>query len=342
MTEAANPPSTNRGVTNPKPQTLERPFFDWFQGMITGEFQAVQASILKAFDGFYDDLRSTQYGHKGVFVQRGWQHGLELVRDGRVILNLAYGGQNSQHGVFYKATGHSAKGVASILQDVFNTDLDMTIATPELTLMVSRVDVAFDAIGSFESVIDQVIPVTKDLGLKVSQAGDWITGGEDGRTLYIHMNKDTKMRIYEKGKEQRIKGEDPEAPLDWIRFEIETHSPKGKQNKLFKRIMAGQTPKAIYQSFAPFVSVTQAAGFGDLRFEHIQKTLKPELTDSDQKDINMINQYGSHLLDRFSTPDQLRTFLSKLYPDPDQLPKYLRPFMFDHVEQVNYLRHGEY
>lgn len=107
----------------------------------------------------------------------------------------------------------------------------------------TRVDAAIDWVE--EGLFDTLAPLFKqfaqDKGLSISTPGDWVRG--QGRTLYIGSRSSAVMvRLYEKGYEQRKKGDDA-APLDWVRFEVEVKFKKAQQ----KRAIAGFQPFQFFQ-----------------------------------------------------------------------------------------------
>lgn len=330
--QKVHPPYTNRGVTNPNTPNPMKPFYDWFQGTITGDWLPLQERLLALLEGKYDTLKSTQYGHKGVFIQRGWKYGFEFIREGRVILSLSYGGQNSRYGIGFKATGRTSMELATLLQGEFIEYQDgvmqvdfSTSSKLDGVLTVSRMDVAIDAVGDFDSIVKQVKPLALDLGMDLDVAGDWLVDGSPkGRTLYIKRTNSDKMRIYEKGKEQRTKGEDPEAPLDWVRFEIQINSPKGKQNKHFKLVMAGQTPLAVLESYKEYVSTLNAVGGAEFEYKAIQRTLKPKPTTAEEKRHNMIVQYSQTLQDCLESPKEVLRLATDLVGGLENLPPWLQ------------------
>lgn len=92
----------------------------------------------------------------------------------------------------------------------------------------SRMDVAFDVIkdNAWEELLAAALSVAKEKRITSSTVGDWITG-QRGRTLYLGSKTSThRVRLYEKGKEQREKRLIPDASTDWVRFEVQVRPPK--------------------------------------------------------------------------------------------------------------------
>jgi hypothetical protein len=339
----AKPPHTNRGVTNPKNplpnDTHKEPFFDWFEGRIIGEFDLVETRLLTLLSKEFDEIQYSKFGSKKVFIQRGWQHGFALVKDNRVIFSLSYGGLNSKYGNAFRTTGSNAEKIGKLLQSEFDNDLSGN----EPELLVSRIDVAIDIRADFLEVIELARTQVEPYGLKLNQMGDWLSDENvDGRTLYLLWTENTKMRIYEKGKQQRKTGEDENAPLDWIRLEIEIKAPKGKHNKLFKQIMAGQTPLAVWQSYEAYVDIVKATGIAEMDYIPIQRTEKLLASDFDRKHAHMVIQYGKVLREGLNSPQYLSRLIADVFPLEEDIPEHLKVLLFEHLERLQYLKNGEY
>lgn len=125
--------------------------------------------------------------------------------------------------VHVQATGEAAESVVEILRRLWPEHL------------VSRADVAYDVIdpGSFERLYGQVhgLARTPREGRRVSTstAGDWIDC-EDGRTFYAGgVSSRVRVRVYEKGHEQRAKDPGSRAPLDWTRVEWQLRPSSGQK-----------------------------------------------------------------------------------------------------------------
>jgi hypothetical protein len=337
------PPSTNRGVTYPKNSnthvTTIEPFFDWFQGLIVGQYEEVEKRLLTALHGRFDEIRYSKHGGKNVFIQRGWQRGMDLRKDNVLIFSISYGGQNGKHGNWFKTTGSNAKEIGVILQGEFGCEANCE----EPELLVSRIDVAIDVRADFMEIVNSARTQVEKFGLRINTMGDWLSDENvDGRTLYLIWTANTKMRIYEKGKQMRGSGEDENAPLDWIRLEIEIHAPDGTQSKLFKQIMAGQTPQAVWQSYLAYLEVLNATGIAEMDYIPIKRNIKLVASDFDRKQANMVNQYGNQLRDGFNSPEYLSRLIVDLYPMEEDIPDHLKLFLFEHLEQQQFLKHGEY
>lgn len=336
-----NPPSTNRGVTqnhnpssNSKVLHVSKPFFDWFEGMIKGEFDDIFIRLQRTLSSEFDEIQGTKYGHK-IYPQRGWQHSFCFLKNNDPVLTISYGGQNSIHGIYYKTTSSNAMKIATILQNefIFNTDSPI--------LIISRIDVAIDMIGDYQTIVDIALRFRDNFQVKTN--GDWtVKDDPNGKTLYLQLNQKLEVRIYEKGKELRVKDKDSNAPLNLIRFELQMRKPKGSNNKLFGSIMAGATPKEILDQYLPFVEILKSIGVPNINFNPIKWTKKMTPSSFDLKTDNMIKQYGKHLSQIFATKGSANIFLAKLFPNELDIPDHLKTLLFQHIKELNFLKHGEY
>lgn len=93
---------------------------------------------------------------------------------------------------------------------------------------ITRVDIAIDFQGDFESYYRLCSEFRKKRGVKSSTVGDW-EDGEDGRTYYIGSRKsESYIRLYEKGKERACRGIEG-VPPDLLRLELEFKPTKLKR-----------------------------------------------------------------------------------------------------------------
>jgi hypothetical protein len=125
--------------------------------------------------------------------------------------------------VHVQATSEAAESIVEVLRRVWPLHL------------VSRADVAYDVVdpGSFERLYGQVhaLARTPREGGRVSTStvGDWLDG-EDGRTFYAGgVSSRVRVRVYEKGHEQRAKDPGSKAPLDWTRVEWQLRPSSGQK-----------------------------------------------------------------------------------------------------------------
>lgn len=337
------PPSTNRGVTKPKPPNPINVRYDWFEGHVKLDIEQVIADLSRALEGQYDQCLSSSTS-KEVYHQRGWAYAYQFVKDESPILTLSYGGQNHDVGVHFKTTGSCSHDMATVLKNLYLPDDSFDPFAPAL-MICNRVDLAIDVFCDYNEAVERCTVIGQDLGFTFGTAGDWISKNpETGRTLYLHRTKTDKMRIYEKGKEQRDKGIDPNAPLDWVRFELEIRAPKGKQNKIFKSIMAGIEPLTLLQSYQGYVELVNTLGYDTLEYCHISRSKKPQPTSMERGLTNMDNQYHKVLEHYLETPESFAKLILFLHPDPTTMPDHLKKTKagFIALEEDIYLKHGEY
>ncbi len=305
------PPYTNRGVTHPTQNLVTQatePFFDWYEGRIVNGFDDTFSKLCRVLDGYYDEIKDTSKGQKVKFRQRGWQHAVEFIKGNRCILSLSYGGQNSCHGIFFRTTGHNAKPISLKLQNLYQIKYSFS-------LLVSRVDVAIDMKGDFKQIAQTALSFRDDFK-QINTLGDWtVEDDPNGKTLYLHMTKNVFIRIYEKGKEQRIKGEDENAPLDWVRFELQVKKPEGSNAKMFSTVMASQTAKNVLSGFKQPVNILTALGYTNLTHVPINTTRKAKMSDFDTKTSNLRNQYGKHLQQLLFNERKFKKLILDSLPD---------------------------
>lgn len=200
----SQPPYTNRGVPSVPP--LSR--FDWYQASFEGAADSVAALFLRDFGGSFTDI-------KGVNT---YEFGLR--HDGQSF-SLFWGGRNT--GIFAVASGGDAHHLAEWIRANF----------PEHR--VSRADVAIDFRGqSIEGLVAITEPIARKARASVIFVGDPDPKSGKGRTWYFgSKSSDVRVRIYEKGLEQRAKGVE-DSPEDWVRFEGQFRPRKERKAKAAK------------------------------------------------------------------------------------------------------------
>lgn len=176
--------------------------FDWYQATLTGVRNVDEVAARLVHGSGSLTLRTGHGGYNRPKSLRG-----ELASGGSIA--VYFGDDLDVHVV---GTSSASPHVAAVLREHF----------PVHT--VSRVDVAldFDQPGAFDRLWRTVHGLaTGREGRRVgtSTAGDWIDG-IDGRTLYAGGPKSRlRIRVYEKGHEQRAKHPDQSFSLDWARVE---------------------------------------------------------------------------------------------------------------------------
>ena len=160
-------------------------------------------------------------------------HGYDTVHDFGQI-KVLYGGHSGQFGVHVVI--HGGDSCQDIVQYFRKT-------YPEHR--PSRIDVCLDfqGPGSWDDLYQIAKLAAGRFGVKTRLYGDFINA-ESGRTIYLGTGNSThKVRVYEKGHEQRAKKANPEAPLDWVRSEIQVR-PTGHS----RASAASMTPDQVARS----------------------------------------------------------------------------------------------
>ncbi len=145
----------------------------------------------------------------------GWKRSFDM---GKSSGKFAIGGQRGTAFL-------SLPGSACALIPQASWEKLISLLRDEYKATITRWDGAvddFEGTHSIEWAVDQYRSGGFSSGgnrPSISQRGDWIGGGKDGRTFYIGKRKNGKLlRIYEKGKELG----DPES--SWVRHELELHN----------------------------------------------------------------------------------------------------------------------
>lgn len=216
---ALRPPPCNTGA-NPLFGSLT---WDWYQATIQGSGDAATCAntVMRAL-GMASPTAGRWKATRGLY---GYSQGaaLEGLEVGSVIVLW---GVNV--GVHVQATGAAAGFVVGYLREWWPEHL------------VSRADVAYDvdAPGSFERLYKRVHELARSGsasgGRKIGTetAGDWLDQ-ESGRTFYAGgRTSRLRVRVYEKGHEQRAKDENCGASLDWTRVEWQLRPSSGQKEWL--------------------------------------------------------------------------------------------------------------
>lgn len=173
--------------------------FDWYQATLPPEVEPLQVLRWASFVGESTPGKPMQ--------------GYEFCHDfGQ--LKVLYGGYTGKYGVHVIIHGGDA---CSELVDY------LRLSFPQHR--PSRIDVCLDFQGAdaWDDLYQLVTLTAGRFGVKPRLYGDFINA-ETGRTIYLGTGNSThKCRLYEKGHEQRAKKADSDAPLDWVRLEIQVH-----------------------------------------------------------------------------------------------------------------------
>jgi hypothetical protein len=192
------PPSCNTGASELT--------WDWYEVTIKGSSDALTRA-----NGVMSVLGSVVgpgSRWKAIRALHGYQAGQELLGVEVGALMVFYGAGD----VHVRASGAIAEPVCDLLRKWWPDHI------------VSRADVAYDVVsaGSFERLYKRVHHLARNnprAKVSTSTVGDWLDG-ELGRTFYAGGNSSRlRIRIYEKGHEQRAKDPLCDADLNWTRVE---------------------------------------------------------------------------------------------------------------------------
>lgn len=193
-----NPRLCNTGVQSANPPTKNNRNllrFDWYQASFKGQVSDAEALFIKAFGGEWRPDRG----------RHSYENGL---KHSEMAVFLMWGGQNQ--GIFLQVSGEDSEDVALWVRANFPEHL------------VSRADVCLDFIGAnaFDELAGTIEPIARKAGASVTLIGDPDPATMKGRTFYYGSRKssDVFVRMYEKGLEQKVKGNETANP-EWVRFE---------------------------------------------------------------------------------------------------------------------------
>lgn len=192
------PPLCNTGASGLR--------WDWYQATIRGGSESVTSGNAV----MWRLLAVAEDGGRWRPVRPlyGYTSGAELLGVLVGSVRVFWGGED----VHVQATGAVADTVAEVLREEWPDHI------------VSRADVAHDVVeaGGFERMWRRVHTLARENPrgkVSTSTAGDWIDG-ELGRTFYAGgTGSRLRVRVYEKGHEQRAKDPGCGADLNWVRVE---------------------------------------------------------------------------------------------------------------------------
>ena len=180
--------------------------FDWYQATVSAD----PDHVLRALEA---EFSAESRGSRGFW---GYQNCSELVVGEDVRARVLHGGAIARPHVLM--SGSEAPPLAAALRDLWPSGHE-----------VARMDACedFDGPGTWDRLVEPLLRIADERQLSIDQAGDWHRL-EAGRTLYVGSPKSAvRVRLYEKGKELRVKGIDPAASLDLCRLEVQVR-PQGK------------------------------------------------------------------------------------------------------------------
>lgn len=183
--------------------------FDWYSATIEAPAGAV-------IEGLAGALGATERDGK---PHNGYEHGIDLVRDGSTVARVWFGGNG----------GHPFAFASSDATDAFVDAL--RALWPEHR--VTRVDAAqdYDEPRAWDRLYGLAESFALSRGLAVDQAGDWLRL-EAGRTFYVGgRSSAVRLRVYEKGKQLRgeavLAGASPDSiSPDLVRVELQVRPDK--------------------------------------------------------------------------------------------------------------------
>lgn len=246
-------------------------FCDWYTATISDDILEALQLINDTFEvhnvgkGFRGYTNSSRVHYRSQGVQRYW--------------TLA---QNDDHSRMKPSIDGSSYSGA---------DLRGFLVGSEIPHETTRIDIATDFRGCFDSIADEVVEFGKANGLGLDRVGDWVYG-ENGRTQYIGSFKSaTYGRLYEKGKELQSKGF-KRAEDDYLRLEICLRPKKMKNGQKIAQFVASasledalSTSKWATELFNMLFGMKLAP----IRNEYLKNT------DLDLALEHMIAQYGKLL-----------------------------------------------
>lgn len=250
--------------------------FDWYGATLTDETDQDRVAARLLHDSGALGLSAGRGGFNYPFSYTG-------AFPGGGSLTIYYGKDKP---VYVQGTSSAAPHVAEVLRRIW----------PHHT--VSRVDVAFDVdeAGSFEKLWPAVHALTKGRAgkpIKSELAGDWLDA-LNGRTYYAGGRASAyRVRVYEKGHEQRASHPDQTFSLDWTRVEAQVRPAKSWD----KLAAASATPEELF-AWTPFgAAVIQV--IADLQLT----PQSPRRVDSTDPEYWLARQYGTVLTRWLLLPD---------------------------------------
>lgn len=185
---------TNDNSKQHFPQILPR--FDWYAATIQKEVEP--QTVLRWAQLFGDPTPFKSFNGYDTCFDFGQ-------------LKILYGGSNAPHGVHVIIHGGDAcQAAVESFREAFPDHFP------------TRIDVCIDFQGekAFQKLYSLLLKTKRKFGLISDQKGDWIDK-KRGRTFELGGKKSVyRVKLYEKGHEQRQKNVNPNAPLDWNRVEF--------------------------------------------------------------------------------------------------------------------------
>lgn len=192
---------------------------DWFQATIKDDPENLINNLCDAFSASVE-FKNGRNGYKRTAVLSFDEENIEVYFDGN-------NGANPN----LKASGSISGVIRSFVQGIYPDKHNVT-----------RIDSAIDLYSSsFDDLYLRLHPIAEKNRVKEQVVGDWFTeGSPEGRTVYYGSpSSSARLRMYEKGKEQRNlfsrskfgKVFVEQIPLDWVRFEAQIRPTKSQKPK---------------------------------------------------------------------------------------------------------------
>jgi hypothetical protein len=260
--------------------TLENARFDWYTATMKRDawrVAAVLAQRPESSGGSFDVVPGRGRWH--------YDHGLRVGVESYTFCDVLYGGQNEGCCVVASSWGcdQAVPRIRKLWPD-----------SHEATRLDSALDIdAGDR--TFQRLVRIGLDVADRYGLETSHAGDWHRGIK-GRTLYLgSKSSESFTRIYEKGKQMRLKVPTPDAEEyyseNWVRVEKVYRVPKGPARNIAASVDAAtmwgfhewthELVSRIYRVAVPFVA-----------------NEKQRISDEDRAYWWALKQYGKNFLRR--------------------------------------------
>lgn len=266
------------------------------------------------FDEVHDTRILGRYvNRKALFVCQGYQHAYHIKNNGESILSISYGGQNGRASAYVSTTGSACNQVFNLIKSLpFN-------------LYSSRVDACYDTQQDIKPLKKKLMRYSREnkLAFRIDGRGYDKEGKRTGETLYIDLTESKRIRIYEKGYERRAENPESDAPLDWIRFEIETRGDIANTDD-GKMILTQATPQELLTIDKHCTALFNKYS-GTRKKPSMLKFTNKKLTDDEAARLHMIEQYNKHLKKCIETPEAFLKLAADLYGtlDNEDMPQWI-------------------
>jgi hypothetical protein len=245
--------------------------FDWYQATIP-ENPMVLVNLLQNTYGENVQVREGRGLH-------GYRQRFDIVGEDFVLASVLAGGENGHPNAW--ASGPETDAFQAIIREHWGGFMEHR---------VTRFDAAedFDQEGAYEALRRVVRAVAKSEGVKGLEIVP--EDAAEGRTFYAGApTSAVRLRLYEKGKQERAKAKEPETiPANWTRIEVQV---RPKQDSGFVAAMV--SPEKAWG----FSTWTQDVAKRALELDVPRVQIKPwRESDDDRAWRYMLRQYGPLLL----------------------------------------------